>query len=692
MTRPARAPIPRPVTPAVLVKLFSRLPLCIQEHALGEPPDPQEMRELFTYDTATRECGERLVELAALASGALYLHFRASTPSDFPEDGIFPDYLKTLVFGEGFHKGLAHAIIQRAGRIPAPPFDGMTNTIPITCFTDQEPVRPSNFLRDQLDEPIQDRLAQLIQALEFMQGFSFGAAPQQARFRGVPIALAPFLLWDGRTLAQFRALDVDDAQACTLEAWTPDGPITLHPEQVGSRLKGRLIAVAELLEVATQVFDGRPSPGDEGRPTSIIPQLAETDSRLTQLAQMLYVNANKTTKQELFCPKGVPGREVAESRHEIAVTNEILRSCLEQDPVSVLERYLTMERGDAEVYFHELSGSVEEADRLVQDIEDKRRARQERLRPFYCTKRHRQELSRYMHGYRARLEAQQIVRLLGFPMSDPHHEDDIVSYAQRVLSFRDFVERDLDDPERETKINAGLGECAKEAERILRFLIIYYRALPHFDPDQPGGLTSAGLDVVETWQQKLDGRGFGTLLGYFKKLTTPRVLRGVTRVLDREALWPEGSEVPHLEALDLLNKERLARCHPPDAGETRPGSGESPLELIKGFQGFLDWLRDPLTDLTSDRRRRTGRNALRIYPAIVAIDVVTTTKSSITSLRYMLRTLHGEDSSVVLYTMQPLSVKCCYYGLPHRRKISPTFWKDPALIETDLLSGGQGGA
>src|SRR5258708_30168302 len=83
--------------------------------------------------------------------------------------------------------------------------------------------------------------------------------------------------------------------------------------------------------------------------------------------------------------------------------------------------------------------------------------------------------------------------------------------------------------------------------------------------------------------------------------------------------------------------------------------------LVQGFQKFLDWLRNPTGAIQTGSFGGDSRYPLRVYPEIVALNLKTTTRSGITSVRYLLRDIGSHRSELRLYTSQPASVAGCYY-------------------------------
>jgi len=253
--------------------------------------------------------------------------------------------------------------------------------------------------------------------------------------------------------------------------------------------------------------------------------------------------------------------------------------------------------------------------------------------------------------------------------------------VKRAQAFREYIEHGHAQQER-SKINDGIVACAKTAEKILRFLYQFYLILPYCDTGEKSGVNSNANSVLEQARANTARSGFGELIGRFRGLEKHQdIIQATEKFLGRNGIWPKGSEGEPFVALDELNKQRIHLVHP-----DQPGSNWEPIQLIEGFQLFLDWLLEPTSVIGAARCAESGSCALRIYPAIVALNLQITTRSGITSLRYKLRDTHNDRLDVTLYTMQPVSIESCYYGLPHARTDSHNFWHNPVLIQTDVLT------
>jgi hypothetical protein len=675
------------VTPDDLAVLAADLPPCIVTQCCGESID--DLAEFFWYKTNIVDFGQRLVSIAGLAISALYLDARKSAP-DFSPDPHFEDFLRSVLFARGYDRGFACAIVQRAGMTAIGPFEGIVSDKRlVTRFVEGAPDRPSNFLRAELRQPAEQGLAALIRGLHFLTDLTIGRDDRDTHFRGRPLDLTPFLLWDGRDLLQFRQLITKgrtDFELGLTDQSRPDESIRQHASGL---LMSRLTDIAVTLGVPQQLFDGASSPEDEDKPISIIPGLAARQPQLSQLAHMLLTNCMLSTKIHLL--QGAYSSEYVKKMLEspdgdIFFANEIIRKCLAEDPVSVIEDYFNREPEDPKTYIDELSDSPQSAQATERRIREACDRHAEMVRPFFCLRQHETKLQEHLREYEARLAAQRVVKLMGFDIVEVTHEEDVMSYVKRAQAFREYLEHGREQV-RSSMTNEGLLACAKAAEGILGFLYRFYRILPYFDPCEQTGVSPKALSVLEKASAKTQRQGFGTLIGMFRGLERVQEITEATeRLLGRSGVWPSGSEDKPFAALNELNKQRNHMAH--RGNPENPPSEWSDLELVQGYQSFLDWLLEPMGVGGVVRPADSGAYAHRIYPAIVALNLQTETRSGITSLRYILRDAHDGRREVMLYTMQRVSVKSCYYGLPHAKTDSRSLWNNPVLIQTDVLSAG----
>jgi len=670
-----------------LVALAAELPACITLQASGGQPANQ---HFFWYPSNIQLFGERLVYIAGLAVAALYVHYRKTKPTQFPPDPTLEkDYLKTLLFGRGYHRGIACAIIQRAGDIRTGPFKIVVGDDRlVTRFAAASADRPGDRLRAVLWEPIEDSFAQLLHHLSFLKKLDF-KEPGDVRFQKMRINPLPFLSWDGKTLRLFRHFFPEDQQLAFLDFQSPDTTIR---ERASGLLLTRLSELAKLLSLPEQAMDARPPISDEG-PTSIVPYIADTYPLLPKLARMLWMSADDETKIQLWLRKKFRDNENAAralldstDRGESVGITEIVKHCLEHDPIAAIEEFFAIEVGDVREYIDKLVDDRREASRIYAALQEAVSKHRRSLRAFFPSEIDTAAIEEEVKQYRARVAAVRVSRLIGFPIVEFNLEMDLQGYIDRARSLCEYLKSD--EAIDEGKVEQGLVACSKAAERILRFLCLFYRAVPYFSAKTVEGISREDRAAVAAIRADMQERrpGLGKLIGEFSEMNDDQeIRRALWGALQREHVWPKDTANAPLAGLNLLRDLRNLRVHSDEGDLMR-----SAVQAVTGFQMFLDWLDDPHRSPNAAGTGSVGRSPWRIYPWVVTLNLVTTTRSGVTSLKYMLQERHGAGrhrrQETTVYTSQPLSVTNCYYGLPNPGKFDKNLWVEPLLLQADIFS------
>lgn len=661
----------------------ARLPVCVVKYCCVD--DPSELRDFFWYPSNIVLFGERLIHTAGLALAALYLRER-KIGKDCQPDAIFEDLLRQVLFGRGYDRGHACAVVQRGGFISIGSFgEVLKDNRIVTRFIEGMPARASNFLRAEVEHPVGYTLLALLQGLDFLSVFSFEQEGTVA-FRGERLVVSPFLSWDGCRLSHFRRLITVRPGHYTIEQSTDSTSNESVQQTATGLMVSQLTEIAFILGVPNSVFDGSATVGNDARPVSIFPTSAHKQPQLGHLAQLVLKNSEPATRLKLlthYYPKY--SREDVETRlaspdGDIFFTNEIFVKCLEEDPVAVLEEYFELEPRDPRVFIEDLTEAASVA-AIESAIRAAVKEHRQRVQPFFCLPQHATQCEHHIREYESRIAAQKIVMLMGFDIVEVMPVEDVVLYIQRVRALAEYVARGQDG-NKEMRIGNGLLACCSMCEQILSFLYRYYRLLPFFELESAAGVSAQGHEARGAIAREVSSKGLGTLIDKFFGLARHAdVQDAVQRLLGRSGIWPVESDVVPREALGRLNQFRICRVH---VQESR--SAFDTRELLEGCLSFLDWLLDPGAMHEGMSIGLPDQYPLRIYPAVVALNLQTLTRSGIMTLKYKLRNIDDGTVPVTLFTNQDVSIKSCYYGLAHVKDRFHHCWNNPVLIQTDVLT------
>jgi hypothetical protein len=668
------------------VQVLRLLPECVVREASGGADD---LEEFLWYPTNILGFAERLVSLAGLAALALYTNRlvsrkpAADVSSD--RDQLMENYLLTALFDRGYSLGHACSIIQRCGAIKTGALARVVDhDRPLAAIVTSRPESPGNLLRGQLHNPPEDQLLDLAESLSFLRDFDFHPVDDApcVRFRKQQLEIRPFLFWDGSDLWCFkRMMREEEENDHILYLSTAAGTERREPERMDSVVRRRIAHVAELLGCEAPLDKGAPI--DEVLPQSFMPLFAQSYPEMNRLAQRLYQKSSHATRSKLWVEPAVGDEHRAHKllSNEVYVTNAIIKQCMDRDPVSVMEAYFLHEPAEIDRYFTYLVHDATERRRLRQQIRTRVSEYKNDLFPFYCQSEHQDELSDLVDRYRARLVAQRVVQLSGFPIIENVAQEGLNDYIRRTRTFYSYLDSYEEVPDA-AKVREGLLACSRAAEAILKTMILFYQSLRWYRHDHQDSIDEVGVSLLNKCKEGLRWATFGQLVCRVQQIDNDREVRErLESLLGRERLWPERghqhalaavSELHQWNALKDLKSWRDEQVH------RRPGPIEKAARLVKGFLEFLDWLQDAL--------RQPGQN-WQIFPALLSLNLVTRNSCGISSIKYTLVSHDtGSKHHITLYTKQPLSVTSgSFFGLPHLNKTIKDHWVDPVLIPSGLF-------
>jgi len=661
------------------LQVLRLLPDCIIHEAAAGAED---LENFLWFPTNIVEFAERLLSIAGLAAVAIYVDHLLAPSADAARDQLIENYIGTMLFGRGYANGIACSIVQRCGVITNGPLAKVIeDDRPITRLVTSRLEDPGNLVRSQLHDPPEAQLAALARQLLFLRHFSFAADEKEpsVRFRGNKLEARPFLFWDGRDLWRLQRLVREGGESdYILYVNAASGEERREAVRIDSREHRRIAEFTKIIGMREFLRDG--TPHDEAMPQSVMPLFAEAYPNMNRLAQKIYEETTEGTRFKLWVGPLVGG-DYEQARKlltdEVFVTNAIIKQCLDRDPVSVMEAYFFEEPGDPADYFRYLVRDEGERRKLEQQIRLGVAEYGNGLRPFYCQSEHQEDLDQLVNRYRARLVAQKIVGLFGFPMLENIPQDGLEDYIRRARTFQSYLDAALDDSE-PAKVREGLLACSRTAETVLKTLLLFYNSLRWFRSDHPEALDEQGRRKLVEYARDPKIRGFGTLLRMFRELERDQEVRERVRtLLGRETLWPEGNHQRIFGALDRLREWRNEHAH------GRGGSINNASKLVEGFIDFLDWLVDPL--------KKPGQTDWRIFPAFLTLNVVTRNNCGISSIKYTLIS-RTSQRQITLYTQQSFSANAgAFFGLPHLSKTLKDLWVNPILIPASLFRSPRAG-
>jgi ribosomal protein L12E/L44/L45/RPP1/RPP2 len=371
-------------------------------------------------------------------------------------------------------------------------------------------------------------------------------------------------------------------------------------------------------------------------------------------------------------------------RDKNLVEDAIVAGCVERDPIEVMTHYFSVEGKDIEDCLTRFDPSGAPA--TIAAIKQRVMNFAEKLKPIWVETAE-STLEMRLIGERARLAALEVARALGFRVKDVEVRETISEHISRVRRFIDSLYNfGLDDQRK------GAIHCAVVCEEILKFTIAFYRAVEYFDFRFESGISptdATSLANDDHTIKRVRGQTLGRVLNEFHHLCAAYARGKQPPMLGDRGWMLEGLE-QHCGKLEDQNDRAKQRSpmwafiewrnkavHHPD--ELSP---DDDLEsLLKGVLSFLEWMRRP---------GRTG--ATQVYPAILHLNVLSTNRCGITTVKYEL--WERNSSGVALYTHQPISATAgVFYGMPRHERSTKRLWMDPVLFGSEVIERAlRGGA
>src|ERR1041385_6454422 len=343
------------------------------------------VEQLVDYpDLGLLAFGERLVLLGGLALGALYVSF--ASQDETVRSDHYSDYIKTILFRRGYDRGIAAAFFQKANTVPWRHGELPGDDCAVTTLMGLRRSGAGNSVRARMHVPLETAVKSVIERVAFLRHFNL-ANVEDATFAGQRVGLWPFLVHDHHGLLRLREVRQRAAAGSVeLLEWVngdESEPVTRRISALQQR------SIERIAEVIQQPLPKSPLRINVSTPESVIPLLADTHPQMSKLAELLMDKADDDTitAQCLYPFLKADRSDVTyeEARscvdNKIMVENAIIRQCLENDPITVLKNFLTVERGDALACLHALAR--DDADKIYERIRSKGEQLRKELEPVY---------------------------------------------------------------------------------------------------------------------------------------------------------------------------------------------------------------------------------------------------------------------------------------------------------------------
>lgn len=634
----------------------------------------QHLEEDFEFATAgLYKFGERLIYTGGLVIAALYLELTSGRTTSV--DHRLLDHIKTILFNRPYDSGLAICILERLAT--AGPHIGVSpagRPVCISNFLSLKRDTPANTYRARHQRSLETELAEVLDYLSFLRDVTF-AETDTASFRGHSVPLWPFLRWDGSRLSAFREmrLPLNDGALPKRAIFVRHEDYEEHQDlsEIVPLDRVRLAAIAERVGHIHTDLSRSPHTGDR---ESFIPLLVQNYARMDDLVDLIMKGANNETKSDWmhwYLQKGARAEPTAAEIQralgdDTLVENAILAYALEYDPIVLLKDYFESEREDIRDCIRLLDPA--DAEKILNGIDTRVERVRERIEPMFVHGEH--ELKKLLRDHRARFASIEVAYLLGFKIRHVAVRDSIEDYADRVADFYGYI---MEHPDEE-RIDRGLVQCCIVGEEVLEFLHLYYRAIEGFDRASDTGLSITSRTILDEEAAEVKGKGLGTLIRLFKQLCQ-RFECGLPHLGSRRQLCDDAE--PHIKMLERLNLWRNRGGEVHRSPTLRLTIGER-IDLVRDVALFLQWLRRP-----NENRPGTFE---RIYPAVLQLNVLTTNRCGVTSVKYVLRESSEGTDSIRLYTQQRVSgIAGVFYGLPVQGRGNAELWVDPILFAADAF-------
>lgn len=394
-------------------------------------------------------------------------------------------------------------------------------------------------------------------------------------------------------------------------------------------------------------------------------------------------------------------RQIAMDSETSLLKSCIIKLCLEEDPLSVVERYIRkLYDGKREIELDYLLRAVFEHDLEIRAERERSERNDGLLDPVSGLDEESDKmLVQARNFHKARMLASRIVRRLGFRVEENARIRGLNDYFTPAYVLQKYLRG---CSERDQCVNIknavpAISELYKLVEEIFRILIGFYVAMKWFDRSSPDGIyldqkrrsrcisemrqvVRLGLSgILKYWDtlisdDRLEGRlkrNFDLSLRNISELGID-LITDIARGL-ADVRHPYSHSVGHGEDRNLTNKQIAERY----------------LQAVEGYIRLLDVLR--------------GHNSqnFRVFPDVVSLHAVRTNKLGIQSHHYMLlredSERQGNEESITLCTSQPIWIEgnelgppegeaaTVFYALAAADEELPGVWVEPALIPVNFV-------
>ena len=663
----------RPVSTAQLVLGLRRVSAPVLDFLTGGRP--RTLESMLRYpDVGVRGIGERLILLAGLVTCALHVD-RVRRLGLAAGDHRLRGYIESLLLRRTYSAALAVATIDRAQEpsIALVPVAGDRDALHVFLQLTRE--SPGNSFRARNECSLEQALAGILLRLRFLEDVRFEVhRPNQAVLGDVAFETWPFVDWNGTTIRILHECwaEPPDSDAERLpntfefESWRGLESRTEIVHATFSDIN-RIAQIAALsgIEAIQGAVDER------FRPELLVPLLAGTaHRRLPDLASFILANASDGTKTkwvkeylEASWGKKATDEEITRALKDTnLVEDAIVAGCVERDPIEVMTHYFNNEGKDIPSCLLHFDPSGAPA--TIASIERRVSNFSEKLKPIWVET-EETKLEARLIAERARLAALEVARALGFRVRDVTVRETIAEHVSRLHRFIDSLYNfDLDHQ------RSGAVHCAVVCEEILKFTIAFYRAVEYFDFRYEAGISAADAGGLadDPSISNVRGKPLGRVLNEFKNLCTAYD-RGKQPPMLGDRGWMLDGLRQHLPAMSAFIEWRNNAVHNP-----AKLSPDDDLEaLLNGVLAFLRWMRRP---------GRAG--ATQVYPAILHLNVLSTNRCGITTVKYEL--WEKNSGGVALYTHQPITATAgVFYGMPRYERSTKRLWMDPVLFGSEIV-------
>lgn len=685
-------PSVRSISAIQLVPALKRLSPPVIDFLTGGRP--RTLESMLRYpDVGVRGIGERLILFAGLVTCALHVD-RVRRKGAEAGDHRLRGYIESLLLRRTYSAALAVATIDRAQEpsIALLPVTGDRDALHVFLQLTRE--TPGNSFRARSECSLEQALNGILLRLHFLESIHLDPqSPNRLQLGDQSIETWPFVVWNGtaiKILHECWAEPSDDdverlPNTFELESWRGLESRTeiVHAGSSEIRQVAEIAALSGIDAVEGAV-------DDRFRPELLVPLLAGTvHRRLPDLASYILKHASDGTKKKWVKEylQSSWGKQPSDDEINKAlkatnlVENAIVAGCVERDPIEVMTHYFSVEGTGIEACLLQFDPSGAPA--TIAAIDQRVRNFAEKLKPIWVETAE-SALDIRLIGERARLGALEVARALGFRVRDVEIRETISEHISRVRRFIDSLYNfDLDHQRK------GAIHCSVVCEEILKFTIAFYRSVEYFDFRFESGISAGDMTSLadDSTIGRVRGQPLGRVLDEFQNLCAAYARGKQPPMLGDRGWMLEGLE-QHFGKIDHQKSEKQ-RGPMWDFKEWRNKAVHNPEKLsphddleslLKGLLSFLEWLRTP---------GRAG--ATQVYPAILHLNVLSTNRCGITTVKYEL--WEKNSGGVALYTHQPISATAgVFYGMPRHERSTRRLWMDPVLFGSEVIERALRGA